>query len=195
MARRAPSKQLGNNITELTAIARIKPGKVEDFRKILEDAHQTRQKAIRRMQTIHYARWVILDDSFLPGLDGPHVLFVVNYDGELEGYLDEFSTVDEGPLNQAFRHAVGWPFARPAKDFIEYVKIHEHPASLFYANYPSATVGSVNRALQWKEKTEYFIKVLEALPHNSPERWEVATRNFLIDLAKPTSRDEVFPKS
>jgi len=202
--KKAPAKKLPlekdlepgekQNITELTAIARIKPGMEKKFKALLEGAHKTRQKAIRKMATIHYARWAILDPHFLPGLDGHHVLFTVNYDGLLDGYLEEFSTVDEGPLNLAFSEAVGWPRARPVKKFIDYVKVHQHPASLFYANYPRATVGYVNRAMQWKEKTEKFIKVLEALPNNSPVQWEAATRKFLKDLAKPTPRDEVFPK-
>jgi len=182
------------NITELTAVARIKPGKVKDFKKALEDTHKTRQHLIRRMGTIHYARWVILDPDFLPGLDGHHVLFTSNYDGLLDGYLEEFTTVDEGPLNKAFQHAIRWPRARPAKDFIEYVEEHQHPASLFYSNYPRATVGYVNRAMQWKEKTENFIKVLEGLPKDKPEKWEAATRKFLKDLSKPTPKEKQFPK-
>lgn len=182
------------NITELTAIARIKPGMAKKFKEVLEGAHQKRQKAIRKMATIHYARWVILDKDLLPGLDGPHVLFTSNFDGELDGYLKEFASVDEGPLNLAFSECVGWPRARPVKNFIDYVKTHEHPASLFYANYPRATVGLINRALQWKEKTEKFIKDLEGLPKNSPLQWQAATRKYLKDLAKPTPKHAQFPK-
>ena len=182
------------NITELTAIARIKPGMAKKFKALLEKAHKTRQNAIRKMATIHNARWVILDEDLLPGIDGPHVLFSVNYDGLLEGYLEEFATVDEGPLNQAFSEAVGWPRARPIKNFIEYVKAHQHPASLFYANYPRATVGYVNRAMQWKEKTDNFIKILEGLPKDKPEQWQAATQKFLKDLSKPTPKKEQFPK-
>ena len=59
------------------------------------------------MVTIHYARWVILDKDRVPGIDGPHVLFTSNFDGPLEGYLEDFAAVDEGPLNLVFGHCIG----------------------------------------------------------------------------------------
>ncbi len=46
----------------------------------------------------------------------------------------------------------------PLDGFIQYVKEHEHPALIFYANYPLATVGEVRRALDWKNKTQKFIE-------------------------------------
>jgi hypothetical protein len=158
-------------------------------------AHENRQEAIRKMSTIHYARWVIVDENTLPGIDGPHLVFTSNYDGKLEGYLEDFANVDEGPLNLVFGHCIGWPGARPSDGFIQFVKEHEHPALIFYANYPLATVGEVRRALDWKNKTQLFIENdLPELLKGKSGKWEAAARKslnrYLNELARPTSKSE-----
>lgn len=166
-----------------------------DHLKIMLDwAHKERQSAIRKMVTIHYARWVILDQDRMDGIDGPHILFTSNFDGPLEGYLSDFAAVDEGPLNLVFGHCIGWPGARPTDGFIKYVREHQLKANVFYANYPKATVSEVNRALEWKSKTDNFIAQVQTMKGKPREEWERITSGFLNDLAKPTPRDLEFPK-
>lgn len=209
------------NITELTAIARIKPGmypkerlKIElagkmpwlappyapkdlskvswldHLRAVLDWAHENRQEAIKKMVTIHYARWVIVDTDNLPGIDGPHVIFTSNFDGELYEYLEDFTAVDEGPLNLIFGHCIGWPGARPTEGFVRYVYAHRYPAGVFYANYPMETVEEVNRALDWKQKTDHFIRVVvPKLRRKRGAVWENAMSKYLNDLAKPTPKN------
>ena len=179
---------------------------LQHFKVVLEWAHEHRQSEIRKMVTIHYARWVILEPppehedvsnktkDVLPGIDGPHVLFTSNFDGLMAGYLEDFAAVDELPLNLIFGHCMGWPGARPADRFIQYVKDHQIPANVFYANYPKATVSEVNRALEWKGKTEVFIKKMRGMKGKPVEEWEKAASDYLNDLAKPTPKDEEFPK-
>ncbi len=173
---------------------------LEHFKAVLGWAHEHRQSEIRKMVTIHYARWVILEPpdeheevskkttNVLPGIDGPHVLFTSNFDGLMAGYLEDFAAVDEQPLNLIFGHCMGWPGARPADKFIQYVKDHQITANVFYANYPKATVGEVNRALEWKGKTEVFIKRVQGMKGNPVEEWEKVASDYLNDLAKPTPR-------
>ncbi len=234
-------KQLGGNITALTAVARVMPGMypavllkkfvddkrewltmaevpgqvpaitwlnylvkkkdlanqiswLEHLRIILDWAQKARSKDIRKMQTIHYARWVILDQDTLPGLDGPHLLFASNFDENLDGYLMEFAEIDEGPLNLIFHHCVGWRGARPANRFIKYVRDHQIPAHLFYANYPRATVGAVNRALDWKSKTDAFIEqIIPALTEPLSNDWQTIVHQYLEELASPTYKDREYP--
>ena len=167
---------------------------LDHLKKVLDEAHVDRQAEIRKMVTIHYARWVILDQNTLPGLDGPHILFTSNFDGPLEGYLEDFAAIDEGPLNMIFGHCIEWPGARPADGFIKYVRDHQISASVFYANYPRATVSQVNRALDWKSKTEDFIDRVQKMNGKTSEEWERITREYLQDLAKPTPSHVEFPK-
>jgi hypothetical protein len=78
----------------------------------------------------------------------------------LEDYLAEFAERDEGPLNAIFSQCEGWPGARPAGPFIQYVKAHMIPAEYYYSAYPRYTVREIKRALYWKEKTESIISTL-----------------------------------
>lgn len=144
--------QLANNVTELTAIAPLVPGGAEALRALFakRKAEEKGGKPgpLEAIETIHYARWVILGDQ---------LLFASNFDGDLESYLAEFAERDEGPLNGIFRYCQGWPNARPVGPFIQYVRDRMVPAEYYYGAYPQYTVKEVKRALYWKEKTEDFI--------------------------------------
>jgi hypothetical protein len=146
--------QLANNITELTAIAPLVPGGADKLRLLIaqrkEEEKRGKPGPLAIIETIHYARWVILDG-------GTKLLFTSNFDGDLDGYLREFAERDEVPLNAIFQFCEGWPGARPVGPFIDYVRKHMVPAEYYYAAYPQYTVKEVRRALYWKERTEEFI--------------------------------------
>ena len=149
--------QLCNNVTELTAIAPLKPGGADLLRMIFAGRKAAERKGesspIEQIESIHYARWVILDG-------GTRLLFTSNFDGDLDGYLIEFAERDEGPLNLIFGNCVGWPGARPVGPFIQYVRDHMIPAEYYYSAYPRHTVKEIKRALYWKRETEKVISSL-----------------------------------
>jgi hypothetical protein len=149
--------QLRNNVTELTAIAPLKPGGADLLRMIFAGRKAAEAKGesspIEQIESIHYARWVILDG-------GTRLLFTSNFDGDLEGYLSEFAERDEGPLNLIFGNCVGWPGARPVGPFIQYVRDHMIAAEYYYSAYPRHTVKEIKRALYWKRETEKVISSL-----------------------------------
>lgn len=146
--------QLANNVTELTAIAPIKPDGAATLRQIFAARKQAESRGekspIEQIESIHYARWVILDG-------GTRLLFTSNFDGNLEDYLAEFAERDEGPINMIFGSCEGWPGARPVGPFIQYVRDHMVPADYYYSAYPQYTVKEVKRALYWKQETEEVI--------------------------------------
>src|SRR6266487_1625244 len=55
-----------------------------------------------RVTTIHFARWVFLDG-------GRRVLFLSNYDGSLESYMDDFINKVGFGLNVVFSNGIGYP--------------------------------------------------------------------------------------
>ncbi|MDF0666352.1 MAG: hypothetical protein P0119_09840 [Nitrospira sp.] len=167
--------QLANNVTELTAIAPLIPGGAEILRQIFQAKKKDEEKGnpgpLNIIETIHYARWVILDG-------GTRLLFTSNYDGNLEDYLAEFAERDEVPLNTIFSQCVGWPGARPLGPFIEYVKEHIVQAEYYYSAYPRHTVKEIKRALYWKKETEAFIHShLEAMSEFARELKEYCVVN------------------
>src|SRR5207245_9939214 len=60
---------------------------------------------LARIQTIHFARWVFLDDK-------QRVMFASNYDGSLEAYMDDFVNKVGWGLNLAFGSGFGYPRTR-----------------------------------------------------------------------------------
>ena len=148
--------QLANNVTELTVIVPLKRGKVDQLRGILEGRMNAYRQGkikspIEQIQTIHYARWVII-------AGGELLLFTSNFDGDLGGYLEDFAERDEAALNLIFGFCEGWPGTRPAGPFIEYVKKYQLRASFYYGAYAKYTVKEVKRALYWKQQTEEFLR-------------------------------------
>lgn len=148
--------QLANNISELTVIAPLKHGKADQLRGILEGRMRaykqgTIKSPIEQIQTIHYARWVII-------AGGELLLFTSNFDGDLGGYLEDFAERDELALNSIFGFCEGWPGVRPVGPFIEYVKKYQLSASFYYGAYAKYTVKEVKRALYWKQATEQFLR-------------------------------------
>jgi hypothetical protein len=60
---------------------------------------------LTRVKSIHFARWVFLDDKRL-------LFFASNYDGSLESYMDDFINKVAWGLNLVFSNGVGYPRTR-----------------------------------------------------------------------------------
>jgi hypothetical protein len=176
-------KQLGENVTEITAIAPIIPDRMDHLREVLKRSHHAPNSPIKKISTIHYARWVILEPHHVPGLNGPQLLFTTNFDGGWQQYLEDFSNFDAGPLDAIFSNCVGWPGAVPVEGFLQYVHDHQIEAELFYAAYPTVTVREIARALAWKRKTDAFLKGLQ---NQQVSMWPKITQEYIHDLIRPT---------
>ena len=57
---------------------------------------------LARVGTIHFARWVFLDNR-------RRLLFASNYDGSLDSYMDDFINKVAFGLNLVFSNGVGYP--------------------------------------------------------------------------------------
>jgi hypothetical protein len=60
---------------------------------------------LTRIRSIHFARWVLLDDN-------KRVFFASNYDGSLDSYMDDFINKVGWGLNLVFSNGVGYPRSR-----------------------------------------------------------------------------------
>ena len=99
-----------------------------------------------RVQTIHFARWVRLDrDS--------RVLFISNYDGGHEPYMDDFINKVGWGLNLVFSNGIGWPRtdwlikrgARRELCFKKYQRGHQVPSQVWYKAYPELALSDMAR--------------------------------------------------
>jgi hypothetical protein len=99
-----------------------------------------------RIRTIHFARWVFLDDK-------RRVLFCSNYDGSLESYMDDFINKVGWGLNLVFSNGVGYPrthwlVSHGSKDeqkFKYTLRRHELPTEVWYKAYPGLTAFDLAR--------------------------------------------------
>ena len=96
---------------------------------------------LTRVQTIHFARWVFLDDK-------RRMLFCSNYDGSLESYMDDFINKVAWGLNLVFSQRRRLP-ARPSflikggaeqeDKFKRFLRNRQQPTDVWYKAYPGLT--------------------------------------------------------
>ncbi len=136
-----------------TALGSVKPGR---FRRVLVTVlvalldyaarHIYGRGHLTRVQTIHFARWVFIDDK-------RRLLFASNYDGILESYMDDFINKVAWGLNLVFSNGVGYPRtdwlvkggARNSQAFKDYLRRHQVANSVWYKASPGLTAMDLAR--------------------------------------------------
>ena len=96
------------------------------------------------VKTIHFARWVWIDDH-------RRLIFASNYDGSLESYNDDFVDKVWWGLNAVFSNGVGWPRtrwlffdgAKAEQPFKDWLRRHQVPTQVWYSAYPHLTALNV----------------------------------------------------
>jgi hypothetical protein len=92
------------------------------------------------VKTIHFARWVFLDER-------RRVVFASSYDGSVESYMDDFIDKVWWGLNAVFSNGVGYPRtrwllfggARDERAFKRVLRRRQEPVQLFYSAYQDMT--------------------------------------------------------
>jgi len=110
---------------------------------------------LTRVNTIHFARWVFLDNK-------QRLFFASNYDGSLESYMDDFINKVAWGLNLVFSNGVGYPRTRwlileGAKDeqkFKRYIRRHELPTEVWYNAHPGIAAFDMERNSRIREGVE-----------------------------------------
>ena len=154
MATPTISKTIGQ-VTELTVIAPLKTGAAASLRQVLSALQTSPNSPIKKINTIHFARWVIIDND-------QRLLFTSNFDGSWEDYLRDFSQVTPDGMDKIFGHCEGYPAGgcRDFEAFKAYVAKYQVPTDLFYAAYPESSVAAVLEGLRVKALTDEFLKKL-----------------------------------
>jgi len=147
---------------QYTAIGTLKPGR---FRRwllsvllVLVDyscRHVFTRGYLARVQTIHFARWVFIDDK-------RRVVFASNYDGGHQAYMDDFINKVGWGLNLLFSNGLGWPRtrwlilggARIEQSFKRYQRRHQIPTQVWYKAYPGLALVDLKRNQRIREGLE-----------------------------------------
>jgi hypothetical protein len=107
---------------------------------------------LARVGTIHFARWVFLDDR-------RRLFFGSNYDGSLDSYMDDFINKVAFGLNLVFSNGVGYPHtdflinggAKDERTFKNYIRRHQVPTDVWYKAYPGLTTFDLARNARIRE--------------------------------------------
>jgi hypothetical protein len=138
---------------QFTAMGSIKPGLVRRwsvaaafFAIDYAARHIFTRGGLARVRTIHFARWVFLDGK-------KRAVFMSNYDGSLESYMDDFINKVGFGLNIAFSGGIGYPATKwlvgdgcnDERKFKEYLRRHQLPTQVWYKAYPGLTAIDLER--------------------------------------------------
>ena len=101
---------------------------------------------LARVTTIHFARWVFLDDK-------KRLFFASNYDGSLDSYMDDFINKVAFGLNVVFSNGIGYPTtnwlvldgAKDEQKFKYFIRRHELPTEVWYNGHPGLSALDLQR--------------------------------------------------
>jgi len=132
-------------VNEITTVSKLKHGHVEIARLALDNSAPIALRVLADIETIHYACWVILP------MNGEHyLLFVSNYTGTFDKYIDDFATTLKLGLglDAIWWNCEGWPGVENVERLKNFIRETTTSADLFYSAYPQATVRDVLKGLK-----------------------------------------------
>jgi hypothetical protein len=103
---------------------------------------------LARVPTIHFARWVFLNDK-------KRMIFASNYDGSLDSYMDDFINKVGWGLNLAFSNGIGYPTtnwlvfdgSKDEQKFKYFLRRHQMPTQVWYDAHPGLSAFDLKRNL------------------------------------------------
>ena len=137
---------------QMTAVLNIKPGafRLVTLKLVLATVNLLARFAtdgfLGGIPSIHFARWAVIDD-------GRRLLFLSNFDGSWENYLDDFIDKAASGLTAIWSNTVGFPKtrwlflkggARDAQRFKAYARGSQVPTQVWYSAYKKLTVQNIN---------------------------------------------------
>jgi deferrochelatase/peroxidase EfeB len=99
---------------------------------------------LNQIGTIHFARWVVLPGS-------KDLMFVSNYGGSWESYLEDFITKAHSGLTAIWSNTVGFPYSKnlfqqgatDGERFKRYARHSMAPTPFWYSAYPTLTTANI----------------------------------------------------
>jgi hypothetical protein len=155
----ATEDPLGSVQNHLTSVVELKPG---PFRAVLVRLVLAALDALARtvftkgrlgsLTSIHFAHWSLIDG-------GRRLLFVSNFDGSWESYLDDFIEKAHVGLTAVWSNGRGFPRTRwlvgegasHGDEFKEWARRSQLPTPVWYRAYPAVGVTQIDRNSRVRE--------------------------------------------
>src|SRR6185312_16315306 len=142
---------------ELTQVNAIDPKRLPALKRILTvmslvAKYNPTPGSISGLATIHFARWVIIDN-------GANLLFESNYDGNWEQYIGDFVDKISGGMDAIWGNCVGYPShgSKDIQGFKQAIIDHQVKAQVFYSAYPRDSVKNVRNSIEVGSKLGQFM--------------------------------------
>ena len=140
----------------LTLVTKIRPDRLDDLKKVLAkmkyDLEEGKPTVIQEIGTVHYLRWIIIDDAsskFFEGTDrSPQVVFSSNFDGSVEQhYKDLCSGNMTALIDRIYDCCIGYGDEQKESEDsrIQYLKNCMVKVSAFYKGSPRRTVDQIHK--------------------------------------------------
>jgi hypothetical protein len=160
-------------------------------------ALQSKERKLKQLSLIHFARWVILPRRCFPRvtvaqpdewLTYDYLFFFSNFSGSWTQYLEVFSAALPIDLNKIWRWSECFPSTIPVTPFKRYVAQMQLETDHYYVAYPQASTTDVKAALEVHDALEDLSRRSDEL---SPAEFGDAWLEFLVrvqrDLGAPGS--------
>jgi hypothetical protein len=148
---------------QFTVFGDIKPGRFRLWTTIFllwllnySTRHIFNHGYLTRIRTIHFARWVLMNDR-------KRAFFASNYDGSVESYMDDFINRVAWGINLVFSNFVGYPRtdwlikrgARNEQVYKRLLRRHQLPTDVWYNAYPGLSVVDLERNTRIRKGIEH----------------------------------------
>ena len=107
------------------------------------------------LSLIHFARWVIIRRDQWPGakhgagaLANDYVLFVSNFNGTWDQYIDAFADGIPGGLDLFWYSSTKYPHSIPITPFKDYIRANQVDTAYYYNATPGAAQRDIKAALR-----------------------------------------------
>ncbi|WP_232548235.1 hypothetical protein [Propioniciclava soli] len=167
------------NVSELTAIAELKPGGADRLRRIFNLTGGNFDGA-QRVSTLHNMRFVFFDDD-------TRIIFATAYDGDWDTYINDFATKIPELMDLLFANVVGWP-GISSPDVKDYIAEHQIDAAGWFVANPQVTVVDTRRLQRTEQALDTFLDTMASNDAVDPTTRE-ALRVLAEQVSEPTGVD------
>jgi len=139
------------------------------------------------LRFIHFASWSLV--TRLPAADRrasvrlktPYLLFLSNFNGNFDQYIDAFSYVLSSRIANVWRFSYGFPGPKPSEPFKAFIERQEFESVHYYAAYPDETTATVIAALRVAEGAGRLARRTRGV---EPEEFLRRYNRFLTDVQR-----------
>src|SRR5436309_12197967 len=120
----------------LTLVAPIADGRMDTLRCVLENRKAALKQGLLRLDSVHYARWVIIPAK------SPYraqLAFESNFDGEIDAHVDALASELGGLVDEIYSNCEGFSHGENAA-YLRKIQVSE---AAFYQGSPGRTVKTI----------------------------------------------------